>query len=181
MIRLIRRLDATEEKPSSISGILALTYDERKRGRLRTQTTDGRLAGLFLERGKALCEGDILQAEDGTFYGIQAAPEAVVEAHTTDWLAFAKVCYHLGNRHLPLQIDALSLRFQPDHVLEELVQLHGLETCQAELPFQPESGAYGSHGGHRHGQGEDDLHDTRLRPQTPIQGSGLLGVMSLEP
>lgn len=186
MIRLIRRLETQDTEPAQLSGTLALTYDERKRGRLKTQTTEGQPAGLFLDRGKTLCDGDILQAEDGACYQVQAAPEAVIEAHTSDWLAFARICYHLGNRHLPLQIDSLRLRFQPDHVLEDLVQLYGLQTRRVEQPFQPESGAYGAHGGHGHGHenshAHEDapFHDNRLRPPAPRASEGPLDVIMLD-
>jgi urease accessory protein len=148
MIRLTSRLQPKELPDASIAGNLLLTFDDRKRGRLSTLTADGEAVGIFLERGKVLADQDRLLAEDGRVYRIHAAAEPVVEATTDDWLAFAKVCYHLGNRHVPLQIGERWLRFQPDHVLQELAELHGLQTRHAMRPFEPESGAYG---GHSHG------------------------------
>jgi len=175
MIRLIRRLQPGELAATEPCDRLQLTFDERKRGRLSTRTLSGETAGLFLDRGKVLADGDRLQAEDGGVYLIEAAAEPVVEATTEDWLAFARVCYHLGNRHLPLQIGERWLRFQPDHVLQELVTMHGLQTRLIERPFQPETGAYGHH--HRE-------HGSILAPDPRERGAAdgsALKITSIDP
>lgn len=153
MIRLTRRLRRDEGPDTPIQGVLQLCYDDRKRGRLQAMSTDGQTVGLFLERGRVLIEGDRLASEDGAIFRVEAAPEPVIQAWTEDWLAFSRICYHLGNRHLPLQIGERWLRFQPDHVLEDLVRQYGLQTAHGERPFQPESGAYGAHGHGAHGHG----------------------------
>ncbi len=175
MIRLIRRLQPGELAATEPCDRLQLTFDERKRGRLSTRTLSGEKAGPFLERGKVLAASDRLQAEDGGVYLIEAAAEPVVEATTEDWLAFARVCYHLGNRHLPLQIGERWLRFQPDHLLEELVTMHGLQARLIERPFHPESGAYGHHH-HDHGSilAPDPLERTTV-------GGGALTIRSIDP
>jgi len=146
---------------------VALAYDERKRSRLKVRLASGSEAGIFLERGDHLQGGDKLLAEDGsTVVEILAAPEKLIEAVATTPLLFARAAYHLGNRHVPVQImpepNGGRLRFQTDHVLAEMVKGLGCSVGETEAPFQPESGAYGSHGGsHRH---DEDSHDTLHNP-----------------
>ncbi|AZZ93372.1 urease accessory protein UreE [Hahella sp. KA22] len=157
MIRITERYVEETQTPS-IAGVISLTYDERKRGRLRAQTQSGQDVGLFLERGKTLLDGDLLLAENGDIYAISAAPETVATAQASDPRQFAQICYHLGNRHTPLQIGEFWVRFQPDHVLEDLCRLYGLEVVRESAPFNPENGAYGGHsghGGHHHGHSHD--------------------------
>jgi urease accessory protein len=139
---------------------VALAYDERKRSRLRVTLASGREAGIFLERGDHLHGGDKLAAEDGsTVVEILSAPERLIEAVADSPLLFARAAYHLGNRHVPVQMlpteNGGKLRFQTDHVLAEMVKRLGCKVSDSEAPFQPESGAYGSHGGHHH-HGEDE-------------------------
>ncbi len=132
----------------SADDTLTLNYDDRKRGRLRSVTDSGEDIGLFLERGKVLQQGQALKTECGKVIIIISQDEAVTTARCDDWLVFSKCCYHLGNRHVPLQVGEKWLRFKPDHVLEDMVRIHGM-TIEHELsPFDPESGAY--KGGHHH-------------------------------
>lgn len=153
---------------------VALAYDERKRSRLKVTLASGRESGIFLERGDHLHGGDKLVAEDGSaVVEIFAAPEKLIEAVADSPLLFARAAYHLGNRHVPVQIlptaDGGKLRFQTDHVLAEMVKVLGCAVCETEAPFQPESGAYGSHGGHRHhGEGDADLHDPGHGPHRSV-------------
>jgi urease accessory protein len=143
--------------------LVALAYDERKRSRLKVKLASGAEAGIFLERGDHLHGGDKLLAEDGSaVVEILAAPEKLIEAVADSPLLFARAAYHLGNRHVPVQIlpteNGGKLRFQTDHVLAEMVRGLGCTVAETEAPFQPESGAYG--GGHQH-HGEEaaaDLH-----------------------
>ncbi|WP_431686187.1 urease accessory protein UreE [Hahella sp. NBU794] len=162
MIRITERYIETGQTPA-VAGVISLTYDERKRGRLRAQTQSGEDVGLFLERGKTLLDGDLLLAENGNVYAISAAPETVATAQASEARQFAQICYHLGNRHTPLQIGELWVRFQPDHVLEDLCRLYGLEVVRESAPFNPENGAYGGHSGHGghggHHHGHDHSHD----------------------
>jgi urease accessory protein len=139
---------------------VALAYDERKRSRLKVTLASGSEAGIFLERGDHLHGGDKLAAENGSaVVEILAAPERLIEAIAHTPLLFARAAYHLGNRHVPVQIlptaDGGTLRFQTDHVLAEMVKGLGCTVRETEAPFQPESGAYGAHGGHHH-HGEHD-------------------------
>jgi urease accessory protein len=140
---------------------LWLPWDMRKRGRLRSRTADGRDIGLFLERGEPLREGEKLQTDCGEIIAVRAATEDVASASCDDWLVFSRACYHLGNRHVPLQIEARRLRFQRDPVLQQLAALLGLHVIEESAPFHPESGAYSGHG-HQHEQKPDSQkHDHR--------------------
>ena len=134
--------------PAEISGILTLPWEIRQKGRFRTFTDAGEETGVFLPRGGVLREGELLQTECGKVLQVRARPERLTEARASDWLTFSRVCYHLGNRHVPLQIGELWVRFQPDHVLQEMVELLGLQTGSVEAGFNPEEGAYS--GGHHH-------------------------------
>ena len=138
---------------------VALAYDERKRSRLKVTLASGRDAGIFLERGDHLQGGDKLAAEDGSaIIEILAAPEKLIEAVADSPLLFARAAYHLGNRHVPVQIisseNGGKLRFQTDHVLAEMIRGLGCKVAETEAPFQPESGAYG--GAHQHHGDTDD-------------------------
>lgn len=123
---------------------LDLPYELRCRSRFRTTTRSGADIGVIIERGLILDEGDVLIGDEGKRFGINAANENVVTARTEDWLAFARACYHLGNRHVPMQIGERWLRIQPDHVLEELIVSFGLTRVPEQQPFRPEGGAYRS-------------------------------------
>ena len=142
---------------------VALAYDERKRSRLKVSLASGTDAGIFLERGDHLHGGDRLLSEDGgTVVEIVAAPERLIEAVADSPQLFARAAYHLGNRHVPVQIlpDSTGgrLLFQTDHVLAEMVKGLGCRVGETEAPFQPESGAYGKSGGHHH-HGDEPEHD----------------------
>lgn len=153
----------------------ALPYDERKRSRLRVTLASGREAGIFLKRGDHLHGGDHLRADDGTVVEILAAPEKLIEATADSPLLFARAAYHLGNRHVPVQIVPNSeggvLRFQTDHVLADMVKGLGCRVSETIAPFQPESGAYGAHGGHDphghdHAASADHEHDRHAHHHT---------------
>ena len=137
-------------QPAEVLDTLTLPYELRKKGRFKAVTDSGHEVGVFIERGKVLSEGDLLQTECGKVLRVSCQAESVVTASTEDWLAFSKVCYHLGNRHEPLQGGERWLRFQPDHVLQQLAEHYGLSTVAEKAPFDPENGAYGDFGGHHH-------------------------------
>lgn len=148
MIRLTRRLET-----GTPSATLTLDLDSRIKSRLRVTLDDGREAGLFLERGQLLRGGQLLGAEEGgEVVQVIAAAERVSTVRCADPLRLARACYHLGNRHVPLQIEAGFARYQHDHVLDDMVRGFGLEVVVEQAPFEPEAGAYQSapHG-HSHG------------------------------
>jgi len=125
------------------------TFEERQKSRYRTQTTCGKDLGWVLERGYVLREGDVLKCIDGSKIKVRCAAEDVADVTGSDELLLLRAAYHLGNRHVPLQVERSFLRFQQDHVLEDMVIGLGLQVEHARAPFQPESGAY-SGGAHRH-------------------------------
>ena len=156
MIKINLKLDKSIDHPRTAERRLHLPFGERSRSRLRAVMDNGEEAGLFLERGTILRGGDLLLADDGRVVEVQAAPESVSTVHTDDALLLARACYHLGNRHVALEIGAGWLRYQHDHVLDNMLRGFGL-TVQVELaPFEPEGGAYVSHAhanSHSHSHG----------------------------
>ncbi len=126
---------------------LTLDFDARTKSRLRTQLADGEEVGLFLPRGTILRGGDRLQAADGRIVEVVAAPEDLIEARCADAFALARAAYHLGNRHVAMQVGAGWLRIQADHVLETMLTGLGAEVASLTAPFEPEAGAY-AHGHH---------------------------------
>ncbi len=132
------------------SEAVVLTYEERKKSRHRTATQSGKDLGWFLERGHVLEDGEVLECNDGTLVQVCAAEEAVSEVVSDDAFALMRAAYHLGNRHVPLQIGEGFLRYQHDHVLDDMVRGLGLEVTNACKGFHPENGAYHGSGGHHH-------------------------------
>ena len=144
-------------------GSLTLSLERRIRCRQRAQLDDGRAVGLFLERGEVLRDGDLLGGPDGLVVAVRAAAEQVSEVRCDDPQLLARACYHLGNRHVMLQIMPGLLRYQHDHVLDGMLRGLGLAPSCVEVPFEPEPGAYGgsAHGGgqgHHHHHQHDGTH-----------------------
>jgi len=144
---VIERLAPATAQPSAR---LALPFESRCKSRLRTRLESGEEVGLFLERGTVLRGGDKLLANDGRVVAVVAAPEALLEVRSGDALLLARAAYHLGNRHVAVELKPGLLRLARDHVLAELVLGLGLKVHEVEAPFEPEGGAYGSHGAHGH-------------------------------
>ncbi|WP_172380616.1 urease accessory protein UreE [Vibrio sp. Vb339] len=132
-------------------GYLSLPIDSRIKSRLKVMLDDGRNAGLFLPRGHILRGGEQLLSECGLVVEVKAAPETVSTVYCEDLLLLTRVAYHLGNRHVPLQVEAGWVRYQHDHVLDEMVEGLGAKVTTEKQPFEPEGGAYGGRsGGHHH-------------------------------
>jgi len=159
MIRLTSKLtpEMARETPAQASVVLPL--DLRIKTRQRVTLDTGEDAGIFLEKGAILRGGEKLQSEDGLVVEIIAANEQVSSVYVDDSLALARAAYHLGNRHVPLQVDAGVLRYQHDHVLDEMVKGFGLTVTVEQAPFEPEGGAYQSgahaHASHSHSHSHD--------------------------
>lgn len=149
-----KRLFEAEKDKVGILTSLTLPFETRQKSRCRVTLDNGAPAALALPRGKALRAGDLLQAEDGSVIEIRAAAEAVSTASSASPLLLAHACYHLGNRHVPLQIGKGWCRYLRDHVLDEMVRALGLEIIAVRAPFEPVDGAYGhaagAHAGHLH-------------------------------
>ena len=140
---------------------LRLPFDARSRSRLRCALACGTEAGVFLEPGTVLRGGDRLEADDGRIVEVLAAPERLLEARCAGPQELARAAYHLGNRHVPVQVGEGWLRLARDHVLAEMLRGLGCEVAECELPFEPEAGAYGA-GHHRHGHSESGLRPGRI-------------------
>jgi len=140
---------------------LTLTFDQRKKSRLRTMLDDGTPAALMLPRGTILRGGDKLLADNGLVIIVRAADELVSTAHAPDPSMLPLAAYHLGNRHVALQIGEGWVRYQHDHVLDDLVTGLGLEIAVGHAPFEPEGGSHS--GGHRHSHAHDHADGHELR------------------
>ena len=133
------------EESRAVDVDLVLPFQLRTKSRLRTVLPSGEEVGLILERGTVLRDGDLLLAEDGRVVRIVAARESVSTVRADDPLTLTRASYHLGNRHVPLQISVEWLRYQHDHVLDEMVRGLGLSVIVEQAAFEPEAGAYGGH------------------------------------
>jgi urease accessory protein len=131
------------------SATVRLNFDARSKSRLLLKLDNGEQAALVVERGRLLRGGDRVRTLDGREVQIIAAEESLLEASSDDPAAIAKAAFHLGNRHVAVQVMANRLRFLNDHVLEEMVKGLGLKVTPVLAPFEPEGGAYGHH--HAHG------------------------------
>jgi urease accessory protein len=157
MIKLTRRTDTVV----SVDTTLTLPLASRIKSRLRVTLDNGRDAGLFLERGSTLKDGEILRSEDGYTVRVKAAHETVSTICCRDCQLLARACYHLGNRHVLVQIEPDKVSYLQDHVLDDMLRRLGLQVVVTDAPFEPESGAYGgaAHGGGGpHGESHDHPH-----------------------
>lgn len=153
MLKIKEKLQSEQVK-SDYNLTLTLPFERRIISRQKVTLDNGMEAGLFLTRGSVLQHGDYLLAESGEKIIIQSADEQVSTLKCEDPLMLARACYHLGNRHVPLQISKGFIRYQHDHVLDDMLHGLGLHIEVEQAPFEPEPGAYG--GGHKHG---DDSYD----------------------
>ncbi|HTQ37218.1 MAG TPA: urease accessory protein UreE [Steroidobacteraceae bacterium] len=141
---------------------LVLPYELRQRSRLLAVMDSGEEVGLMLPRGTVLRGGDRLQVSDGRLVEVVAAPEQVSIVRSGDARTLARAAYHLGNRHVAVQLTADSLRYLCDHVLDDMLRGLGLKVDADVLPFEPEAGAYSQSQaqspGHDHDHGHDHEH-----------------------
>ena len=150
---------------------LRLSFDARQKSRLRVRLVSGEEVALSLPRGEVLRGGDLLLASDGRVVEVVARPEKLLHVECGSPEALARAAYHLGNRHVAVQVGDGFLRLAADHVLEEMLRQLGARTTTIEAPFEPEAGAYGGHahgsGSHTHG---DPGHGGRIHEYSD-QGS----------
>ncbi|MQM38714.1 Urease accessory protein UreE [wastewater metagenome] len=145
MIELTERYDDVR----SADAVLTLPFETRQKSRFRATLDDGRDAGVHLPRGSLLRDGDRLGG-DGLVVRVAAAAEAVSTVTAHDPTTLARGAYHLGNRHVPLQVGEGWLRYRRDHVLDAMAAGLGLAVHHESAPFEPEAGAYGHGHGHSH-------------------------------
>jgi urease accessory protein len=167
MMILSKRLLEEVGQRRAASDRLVLPFELRSRSRFRAQLEAGEPVGVQLPRGQILRGGDQLLAPDGRVIDIAAANEAVSTVRGDDSAQLMRAAYHLGNRHVPLQIGADWIRYGHDHVLDDMVRGLGLLVYLEYAPFEPEAGAYHPHlssGGHEgdgapHGGGDGHHHN----------------------
>ncbi|AFZ17763.1 urease accessory protein UreE [Allocoleopsis franciscana] len=151
MLTFTQRLSAEVDIPVSFS--LALTAEERTRTRHRFEVPEGQVIYLRLPRGTVLHNGDLLKSEGGdVVVRIVAKPEPVITVTSQTPVDLLRASYHLGNRHVPLEVTPHYLRLSPDPVLQAMLEQLGVAVKEEVLPFQPERGAYG----HHHASGLED-------------------------
>lgn len=121
---------------------LTLPYKLRQKSRQRVMLDTGEEVGLFLPRGTMLHEGDLLEAANGLIIEVKAAEEELSAGFTTDPMLLLRACYHLGNRHVQVQITESRVSYLRDPVLDDMVRGLGLEVVNYTGPFEPEVGAY---------------------------------------
>ena len=146
-----------------------LDWDVRQKSRFEAVDTQGRRIGVFLPRGPAVRGGDVLVAEDGSLIKVVAAPQPVlVITHCTQHgtpFDLTRAAYHLGNRHVPIELQPDHLKIEPDHVLAAMLRSMHLIVREADEAFEPEGGAYGAHGG---AHGHDHGHSHGAAPVGPV-------------
>lgn len=130
-----------------------LDWDTRSRSRFEATDSAGRRIGVFLPRGSVVRGGDVLVAEDGSLIRVQAAAQPVMVvrpcAHHGSPFDVVRAAYHLGNRHVQLQLAPDHLKLEPDHVLQQMLDAMHLIVTEEQAAFEPEGGAYAA-GGHAH-------------------------------
>jgi urease accessory protein len=171
---------------------VSLDWDVRQKSRFDATDSQGRALGVFLPRGAVVRGGDVLVADDGSLIAVQAAPQPVlVVTHCAQHgsaFDLVRAAYHLGNRHVPLELKPDHLKLEPDHVLADLLRQMHLTVAATDAPFEPESGAYvaaaagghdpGHHHDHGHHATEGHAHEHEhghapapARAAIPIQGA----------
>ena len=146
MIEITRRCDRAEGVEPHAH--LTLPFELRQKSRLRTHVDGGEDAWIVLDRGEILRGGDMLIATDGRFVRVIARPERLLHVDCNTPLVLARVAYHLGNRHVPVEVGEGFLRLAFDHVLERMIAGLGARVSTIDASFEPEAGAYGTHTHH---------------------------------
>ncbi len=163
-MRIIRKhLRDAHLAPSLINNApkAILAYSLRCRSRQRIKLDNGEVVGLILNQGSVLRHGDILVADDGKLIAVHAAIEPVVRVGARNPLQLTRAAYHLGNRHILVEIGPDYLQFEYDPILVDMLnQLGGITIAAVQAPFEPDAGAYG--GGHKHGHDETFAEDYAL-------------------
>lgn len=145
----------------------SLDWDVRQKSRFQVEDSSGRVLSVFLQRGHVVRGGDVLVADDGSLVRIEAAPQALLRITTCPQhgtpFDLIRAAYHLGNRHVPIELKPDHLQIEPDAVLADMLRSMHLIVNKVDAAFEPEGGAYGSHHGGS-GYSHDDGHDHALAP-----------------
>jgi urease accessory protein len=136
-------------------GTVTLGFLDRHRRRFRLHDDDGTPFLLDLKRAVVLGAGDGLELDGGFYLRVCAASEELAEIACRDAAELARIAWHLGNRHLPMQVVGTTLRIRWDHVIVDMVAGLGAQVTRIDAAFDPEAGAY-AEGGHHHHHDDDD-------------------------
>ena len=139
-----------------VKGRLELPFETRQKSRFKAKLASGEEVGVMLPRGEILRGGDLVTASDGRVFEIVSQPEELLNVECATPAGLAKIAYHLGNRHVPVEIGEGYLRLADDHVLERMLEGLGATIGRKTAPFEPEAGAYGGAG---HERGAAKIHD----------------------
>jgi urease accessory protein len=144
---------------------VSLDWDVRQKSRFQVEDSLGRVLSVFLQRGHVVRGGDVLVADDGSLVRIEAAPQALLRITTCPQhgtpFDLIRAAYHLGNRHVPIELKPDHLQIEPDAVLADMLRSMHLIVNKVDEAFEPEGGAYGAHhggSGHSHDDGHDHAH-----------------------
>ncbi len=144
---------------------VSLDWDVRQKSRFQVEDSLGRVLSVFLQRGHVVRGGDVLVADDGSLIRIEAAPQALLRITTCPQhgtpFDLIRAAYHLGNRHVPIELKPDHLQIEPDAVLADMLRSMHLIVNKVDEAFEPEGGAYGAHhggSGHSHDDGHDHAH-----------------------
>ena len=159
---------------------VSLDWDVRQKSRFQVADSSGRVLSVFLQRGHVVRGGDVLVAEDGSLVRVEAAPQALLRItvcpqHGSPF-DLTRAAYHLGNRHVPIELKPDHLKIEPDSVLADMLRSMHLIVNTVEESFEPEGGAYGAHhggSGHSHDHGHDHDHapaDLKSHHQAHVHG-----------
>ena len=146
MLEIHSRAKQSDAAPG---GELELPFEQRQKTRFRAKLASGEAVAVLLPRGEVLRGGDRVTASDGRVIAIVAEPESLLHIECSSASELARAAYHLGNRHVAVQVGAGFLRIAHDHVLENMLRQLGAKVSPISAPFEPEAGAYA--GGHKHG------------------------------
>ena len=155
--KLIRQGQGLAKALLKRAATVTLDWDVRQKSRFETTDSNGQSVGVFLQRGQVVRGGDVLVGEDGSLLKVMAAPQPVLRITycTQHGSVFdlTRAAYHLGNRHVPIELQADHLKIEPDHVLADMLRDMHMTVVAVDESFEPENGAYGehsSHAGHAH-------------------------------
>jgi urease accessory protein len=157
-MRASRIVAAGEWNARDAQDRVLIDHDRRHRRRIVLRTEAGRDLLLDLPQAARLRHGDGIALDDGGIVLVCARPEKLLEIHAHDDAQLVRIAWHLGNRHLPVQLDGDRIRIRADHVIAEMVEGLGGHVEEIEAPFDPEAGAYAGGGHHHHHDDDDDAH-----------------------
>ena len=154
---------------------VTLDWDIRQKSRFEATDNQGRSVGVFLPRGTTVRGGDVLIGEDGSLLQVQAAAQPVLrithDAMHGSVFDLTRAAYHLGNRHVPIELQADHLKIEPDHVLADMLRDMHMTVEAVDEAFEPENGAYGEHASHA-GHGHHDHAHKHAEPHAHVHGPG---------